>query len=70
MHILQFLTQVDATDLMTEVMEFVVCGGNSNGNESTLPLPLSARSAKEIVIESYRHLVTAANGLQPCEVSM
>lgn len=54
---------------MAEVMEFVlVGGGNLNGNEGTLTLPVSARSAKEIVIESFRHLVNAANGLQLCEV--
>lgn len=66
---MQFLTHIDKSDLMEEVMEFVVVGGrNSNGNDGTLTLPVSARSAKKIVIESFRHLVTAANGLQLCEV--
>lgn len=66
MKLIQFLTHIDKSDL---IMEFVVVGGrNSNGNDGTLTLPVSAKSAKEIVIESFRHLVTAANGLQLCEV--
>ena len=54
---------------MEKVMEFVVGGANSSSRDEIV-VPLSARSANEIVIESYRQLVTAANHLQLCEVWM
>ena len=54
---------------MEKVMEFVVGGTNSSSREEIV-VPLSARSPNEIVIESYRQLLTAANRLQLCEVGM
>ena len=65
----QFLTQVKESKLMEKVMEFVVGGANSSSRDEIV-VPLCARSANEIVIESYRQLLTAANRLQLCEVGM
>ena len=65
----QFLTQVKESKLMEKVTEFVVGGANSSSRDEIV-VPLSARSANEIVIESYRQLLTAANRLQLCEVGM
>ena len=53
---------------MDEIMDFVVCGGQSTESESSVPRSLSARTPKEIVLDCYRHLIAACNELQVFEV--